>query len=58
MQKFNKRIITASKVSMKKNSKNLNRVENCMKRFKIIRLRVSTVREKSIYEMIRFVEFF
>ena len=48
MQKFNKRIITASKVSMKKNSKNLNRVENCMKRFKIIRLRVSTVREKSI----------
>ena len=48
LQKIMKKIIRGSKVSMKKNSKNLNRLENFVKRFKIIRLRVSAVRERSI----------
>ena len=46
--KIFKRIIRALKVSMKKNSKNSKKIENFMKRFKMIRLRVSTVRERSI----------
>ena len=36
-------IIRASKVSMKKNSKNLNRIENFVKRFKSFCFKLSTV---------------
>ena len=46
-----KRIVRASKVSMKKNSKNLN-----VKRFESMCFKISTVIERSIYKMIPFVE--
>ena len=46
-------IIRASKVSIKNISRSLNRIKNLMKRFMIIFFKVSTVKERSILEMIR-----
>ena len=42
-----KSITEASKVAMKKNSKNLNRVEIFVKRFEIIRLRVHLLEKEA-----------
>ena len=41
-------IISASKVSMKNNRKNLKRIENFVKRFENICFKLSTVIERSI----------
>ena len=43
-----RRIIKASKFSMKKNSKNLSKVENFVKRFENICFKLSTVIKRSI----------
>ena len=48
LQKNIKRIFSVSKVSIKNISKTLNRMENIMKSFMKICLRVSTVKERSI----------
>ena len=48
LQKILKKFIRASIVSIKKINKSLNRIEKFMKRFKIIHLRASTVRERNI----------
>ena len=48
LQKIIKMIIRASKVSMKNINKSLKRMKNFMRRFMIIFLKVSTVKERSI----------
>ena len=56
--KIYEKIVRASKVSIKKNSKNLSRVENFVKRLESICFKLLIRIERSSLEIIRFVEKF